>query len=162
MHGNKRARECRVCALKRCEFKDSAPDVVEGYKSEVKLLRDLRNKPGIVQMIDWQIWEEPGILFILMEAGETTLDILLQSHKRLQKEWGCSSPDWCFIGFKWKEMVHVSSIWPVYFAEGSSRLLYFAGALHLEHGSHFSSVSDGLATKTEQQNACYAVFRRFG
>lgn len=107
-HEHENKRESCTFAMKRCEFKNCTPDVIEGYKSEVKLLLELRGEPGIVRLIDWQVWEEPGVLFIIMEQGETTLDKLLERHGRLQEQWGCSSPDWCFIGFKWKEMLHVS------------------------------------------------------
>ncbi|GMH40846.1 hypothetical protein BSKO_08750 [Bryopsis sp. KO-2023] len=92
-------------ALKRCEIGTSNKDIAQGYKAEVDILRKLMGKPGILQLKDWQIWEGPGIIFMLLEEGETDLQRLLASHVQQRQSFGYTSPDWLFIRMRWAEML---------------------------------------------------------
>lgn len=101
-------RETTTFALKRCTFGSWSKDVVDGYKQEIQFLNLLRRKPGIIQLIDSQIWEEPGIIYMVLEEGEIDLKDLLKRNRQIRQAMEYSSPDWCFIRCHWRAMLDVS------------------------------------------------------
>lgn len=44
-----------ILALKCVQLKDLPPNLQENYINEVRLLSKLRNKPGIVNLIDYEL-----------------------------------------------------------------------------------------------------------
>lgn len=101
-------KETVTFALKRCTFGNWSRDIVEGYKQEIEFLRKLKGKPGIIQLIDSQIFEEPGIIYMLLEEGEVDLKNLLERNRENRHAMKYTSPDWCFIRFHWRGMLDVS------------------------------------------------------
>ena len=94
-----------ICALKRCSVSNGDPEVAKHVLEEVRLLEQLRGKPRIVQLIDYQYYKQAGVIYILEELGEIDLAGLLQNHEGLRRAEGNMEPDWCFIRSMWKQMV---------------------------------------------------------
>lgn len=96
---------CAICALKHCVVRQRDSQFVKSVVEEVELLKRLRGKRRIVQLIDHQYFKQAGVIYILEELGEIDLAGLLHNHAALRLAEGATGPDWCHIQSLWKQMV---------------------------------------------------------
>eukprot|EP00930_Biecheleria_cincta_P102029 TRINITY_DN9369_c1_g2_i2.p1 TRINITY_DN9369_c1_g2~~TRINITY_DN9369_c1_g2_i2.p1 ORF type:complete len:801 (-),score=150.00 TRINITY_DN9369_c1_g2_i2:108-2510(-) len=89
----------KILALKRVTA--SCPKHFDALGNEVTLLRQLRDSPNVIQVIDAEVLRERLILHIVMELGDTDLGGLLQAE-----------PDWTLgdIQARWREMLEAVQV----------------------------------------------------
>ncbi|RKO93224.1 kinase-like domain-containing protein [Blyttiomyces helicus] len=72
----------KIHALKKVKLKDQDEAAVEGYINEIALLRKLRNNQRIIRLVDAEIDYGRGIILMVLEYGETDLNVLLQKNMK--------------------------------------------------------------------------------
>jgi serine/threonine-protein kinase TTK/MPS1 len=91
----------RIFALKRVDFEQADRTTIQGYKSEIELLRRMATSSGaerIIKLYDSEIDDTKGRLMMLMEAGEIDLAHMLNKQAD-------STPDFNFIRLYWRHML---------------------------------------------------------
>eukprot|EP00736_Rhodelphis_marinus_P002828 Rmarinus@m.21853 len=86
-----------IYALKRIRYKAGEEEVLTEIRNEINLLKRLRNKKNIIQLVDAEINERDRIVHMVMECGEVDLAHLLEQNP-------CrGNPD--FIRLYWRQML---------------------------------------------------------
>lgn len=104
------APNARIFAIKKVFLKNCDKSTKAGFFEEVDLLRRLRGKPGIIQLVDSERLDAEELLYVVLEYGEIALEKLLQKKRR---QWGAHDPwtlDAEFIGGVWKEMLRAVGV----------------------------------------------------
>jgi hypothetical protein len=68
-----------IYALKKVKLKGCSQQITRGFMNEVLMLKHLRGKKNIVQLIDYEARTTEGYLYLVMECGDTDLSLLLRS-----------------------------------------------------------------------------------
>ncbi|GIL53393.1 hypothetical protein Vafri_9028 [Volvox africanus] len=79
-----------IYALKRVRFQNKDSEAVKGFVEEITLLRQLRGKPNIIQLIDSQVFygegsSGVGFVYMVLEYGDIDLAKLLYSHEEARR-----------------------------------------------------------------------------
>ncbi|KXZ54690.1 hypothetical protein GPECTOR_4g758 [Gonium pectorale] len=74
-----------IYALKRVRFQNKDQEAVKGFIDEITLLRQLRGKPNIIQLIDAQVFRDDGLVYMVLEYGDIDLARLLHSHEEARR-----------------------------------------------------------------------------
>ena len=93
--------DMKTFALKVVGLNDADKTVVEGFYSEIKLLKSLRHCQRVVQMYDYEFRGKSKELLIVMEKGDADLSQVLKSHSQLSSSK--LSPH--VIRLYWQEML---------------------------------------------------------
>ena len=91
----------KIFALKRVDFEQADHATIQGYKSEIDLLKKMSTSEGcdrIIKLYDAEINDSRGRLMMLMEAGEIDLAHMLTKRQSL-------IPDFNFIRLYWRHML---------------------------------------------------------
>ena len=103
----------KLFALKKISFHNVDPDVQRGFLEEVKLLKKLHGRPGIIQLISNETYHHDKLMFVLLEFGEIDLNKLLERKQRRWREEGFTDPlkaDPQFICSTWREMLKAVNV----------------------------------------------------
>lgn len=92
--------DCSVVAIKKVKIEGMDQKAIDGYSNEIALLRRLRGNPSIIQLYDSQVDMERNAIFLVMEAGETDLNYLLQRSKKADRSLSLN-----FIRLTWEQML---------------------------------------------------------
>ncbi len=95
------AENFKIFAMKRVNLDEADVAAIAGYKGEIDLLRKLENEDRVIRLFDYEINEDKGFLYVLMEVGETDFN------KTLNEKLKCENPslDVTFNRHYWKEML---------------------------------------------------------
>jgi serine/threonine-protein kinase TTK/MPS1 len=89
-----------VFALKRVRVAPGDDRALESFSNEITLLRRLTGHPSIIQLVDWAVDREAGLVQLLMEIGEVDLNKLME--QSAAEEGGLSLN---FIRYIWEQML---------------------------------------------------------
>ena len=111
----------QIYALKRVRFSNKDQESVKGFIDEISLLKQLRNTPNIIQLVNAQVFRDQGLIYMVLEYGDIDLARLLHNHhealtarkaaKAVQKgegQEGLSSEammDENFVRLYWQQML---------------------------------------------------------
>ena len=77
-------------ALKRIRLQGKQKETVDGFIDEIKLLKRLRGKDNIVQIVDAEVCPNEGLILVVLEFGEIDLAKMLNKRERQRAESGHS------------------------------------------------------------------------
>eukprot|EP00798_Chlamydomonas_sp_ICE-L_P023347 gene23347-30598_t len=104
----------QIYGLKRVRLQNKDPEAIKGFIDEIALLKQLRNTPNIIQLIDAQVFREEGLIYMVLEYGDIDLARLLHNHEESRKSRaeGASgagpdsgSMDENFVRLYWQQML---------------------------------------------------------
>lgn len=72
----------QIYALKRIKISGRDSESSRGFIDEITLLKRLKGKPNIIQLIDAEVIPEEGLIFVVLEFGEIDLANLLVKMQR--------------------------------------------------------------------------------
>ena len=75
-------------ALKRIRLQGKQKETVDGFIDEIKLLKRLRGKDNIVQIVDAEVCPNEGLILVVLEFGEIDLAKMLNKRERQRAESG--------------------------------------------------------------------------
>ncbi|KAG9237277.1 kinase-like domain-containing protein [Amylocarpus encephaloides] len=88
-------------ALKKVNLEDADEMAVQGFKGEINLLQKLGGDDRVIQLYDYEMNDEKGVLSVLMELGELDFKKVLDiRNKNEQPRF-----DPTFVRYYWKEML---------------------------------------------------------
>jgi serine/threonine-protein kinase TTK/MPS1 len=73
--------EKEIVALKKVKLSGVTNNTRQGFLNEVSLLKKLKGKPNIIQIIDSEINKEEKVLYLVIECGDIDLNKMLQIEK---------------------------------------------------------------------------------
>lgn len=151
----------KIFALKRIRLNGRDTEAATGFLDEITLLTRLRGKPNIIQLIDSQVHQKDGIIYMVLECGDIDLARLLQRHEAARQErkkqlglqqQGLTEVDENFIRMYWEQMLQAvdiihrerivhSDLKPANFlvVEGQLKLIDFGIAKAIQAGALFST-----------------------
>ena len=135
-------------ALKRIRLQGKQKETVDGFIDEIKLLKRLRGKDNIVQIVDAEVCPNEGLILVVLEFGEIDLAKMLNKRERQRAESGHSQlVDDNFMRLYFEQMVEAvktihearivhSDLKPAnfLFVEGTLKLIDFGSATYLHDG----------------------------
>ncbi|KAK2075783.1 hypothetical protein QBZ16_001524 [Prototheca wickerhamii] len=97
----------KIFALKRIRLTGRDSEAAAGFMDEITLLKSLRGRSNIIQLIDAEVYRAEGIIYMVLECGEIDLARLLQKREAARREQGqpVSSLDENFIRLYWEQML---------------------------------------------------------
>lgn len=103
----------RLFALKRVNMRGMPEASQQGYREEVDLLRRLKGTHGVISMYSFEEFPRDHVLLMLLELGETDLQLLLQRKMEQWRKQGFTDPfaaDPHFICCIWQDMLRVVQV----------------------------------------------------
>ena len=73
-------------ALKRIRLQGKQKETVDGFIDEIKLLKRLRGKDNIVQIVDAEVCPNEGLILVVLEFGEIDLAKMLNKRELTRGE----------------------------------------------------------------------------
>lgn len=104
------APNARIFAIKKVSLRGLNAEIRAGFHKEVELLRMLRGKSGVIQLVDSEECKEQELLYVVLEYGEIDLSKLLE---RKRKQWHGRDPfvvDAQFMGAVWRDMLRAVGV----------------------------------------------------
>ena len=149
----------KIMALKRIRLQGKQKETVDGFIDEIKLLKRLRGKDNIVQIVDAEVCPNEGLILVVLEFGEIDLAKMLNKRERQRAESGHSQlVDDNFMRLYFEQMVEAvktihearivhSDLKPAnfLFVEGTLKLIDFGIAKAINHNqapNHTNIVRD--------------------
>mgnify|MGYP000353580137 CR=1 FL=1 len=146
-------------ALKRIRLQGKQKETVDGFIDEIKLLKRLRGKDNIVQIVDAEVCPNEGLILVVLEFGEIDLAKMLNKRERQRAESGHAQlVDDNFMRLYFEQMVEAvktihearivhSDLKPAnfLFVEGTLKLIDFGIAKAINHNqapNHTNIVRD--------------------
>jgi serine/threonine-protein kinase TTK/MPS1 len=83
----------RMYALKRVKMHGLCEEAKKGLEDEVNLLKRLRGRRNIIQLVDCEVDKSSGIVYMVLEYGEIDLAVLLAQREEWQRKRGSSPND---------------------------------------------------------------------
>ena len=109
--------EHKIYALKRIKLQGREREAAMGFKDEITLLKRLKGRHHIVQLIDSDIIADSGVIYMILEYGEVDLARLLQRREKAREERerreraeGHRFVDLNFIRLHWQQMLEAVDI----------------------------------------------------
>ena len=90
-----------MLALKKVKLHGLDPATLGGYTNEISLLKRLKNHPFIIDLVDFELNKDRGVLLMILEYGEIDLSQMLIK----RKQEGLSDEN--FIRYFWQEMLKI-------------------------------------------------------
>jgi serine/threonine protein kinase len=100
----------RLFAIKVVKLNNLDRATRNGFFEEVALLEKLRNKPGVIRIVDHEHDQERNLLYVVLEYGE--IDLLRLLHNK-RKQWQGQDPfmeDAHFIGAIWRDLLRAVKV----------------------------------------------------
>ena len=149
----------KIMALKRIRLQGKQKETVDGFIDEIKLLKRLRGKDNIVQIVDAEVCPNEGLILVVLEFGEIDLAKMLNKRERQRAESGHAQlVDDNFMRLYFEQMVEAvktihearivhSDLKPAnfLFVEGTLKLIDFGIAKAINHNqapNHTNIVRD--------------------
>jgi serine/threonine-protein kinase TTK/MPS1 len=149
----------KIMALKRIRLQGKQKETVDGFIDEIKLLKKLRGKDNIVQIVDAEVCQREGLILVVLEFGEIDLAKMLNKRERQRAELGHAQlVDDNFMRLYFEQMVEAvktihearivhSDLKPAnfLFVEGTLKLIDFGIAKAISHNqapNHTNIVRD--------------------
>lgn len=149
----------KIMALKRIRLQGKQKETVDGFIDEIKLLKRLRGKDNIVQIVDAEVCPSEGLILVVLEFGEIDLAKMLNKRERQRAESGHAQlVDDNFMRLYFEQMVEAvktihearivhSDLKPAnfLFVEGTLKLIDFGIAKAINHNqapNHTNIVRD--------------------
>ncbi|CAG8952322.1 hypothetical protein HYFRA_00001067 [Hymenoscyphus fraxineus] len=95
------AENSAMFALKKVNLEDADESAVMGFKGEIKLLEKLTGDDRVIQLIDYEVNDDKGVLSVLMELGELDLKKMMDIRNKNEPQ----KFDPSFVRYYWKEML---------------------------------------------------------
>lgn len=76
----------KIFALKRIRLNGRDSEAASGFLDEITLLTRLKGKSNIIQLIDSEVHQKDGIIYMVLECGDIDLARLLQRHEASKQE----------------------------------------------------------------------------
>lgn len=98
----------KVFALKRVSGKRCDPEIWNGFLEEVELLKQLKGRRHIIQLVDMEVIASEKLIYVVLQHGEIDLNKLLQRKRREWAAAGVTDPfmvDHSFISDIWQQML---------------------------------------------------------
>lgn len=83
----------RMYALKRVKMHGLCEEAKKGLEDEVNLLKRLRGRRNIIQLVDCEIDKSAGLIYMVLEFGEIDLAVLLAQREEWQRKRASSTND---------------------------------------------------------------------
>ena len=98
----------KIFALKRIKLQGKDSEASKGFVDEITLLQRLRGKQNIIQLIDAEVIQAEGTIYMVLEYGDIDLARLLAKHEQDRRESaGADALDENFIRLYWQQMLQV-------------------------------------------------------
>ncbi|GAX81238.1 hypothetical protein CEUSTIGMA_g8670.t1 [Chlamydomonas eustigma] len=75
----------QIYALKRVRLANKDPEAIQGFIEEITLLKQLRNTPNIIQLVNAQVFRDQGLIYMVLEYGDIDLARLLHNHEESKR-----------------------------------------------------------------------------
>ncbi|BDA45731.1 probable dual specificity protein kinase Ttk at C-terminar half [Coccomyxa sp. Obi] len=95
----------KIYALKRIRLTGRDHEAATGFINEIKLLQSLRGYSNIIQLIDAEVIQGEGLIYMVLEYGDIDLARLLARHEAHRREGGATELDENFIRLYWQQML---------------------------------------------------------
>ncbi len=80
------SKDKKIYALKRIELKQEEKGHIANYRSEIRLLQRMKNKPRVIQLIDYEEVLSQGLIYMIFEYGEIDLSQLMKRAKSKNRQ----------------------------------------------------------------------------
>ncbi|KAL0032168.1 hypothetical protein WJX77_008646 [Trebouxia sp. C0004] len=96
----------KIFALKRIKLQGKDSEASKGFVDEITLLQRLRGKQNIIQLVDAEVIQAEGTIYMVLEYGDIDLARLLAKHEQARREGGGADElDENFIRLYWQQML---------------------------------------------------------
>eukprot|EP00891_Asterochloris_glomerata_P001090 jgi/Astpho2/1090/e_gw1.00019.25.1_t len=96
----------KIYALKRIKLQGRDREAASGFIDEITLLQRLQGCQNIIQLIDAEVLQAEGTIYMVLEYGDIDLARLLAKHEQARKEGGGGGEiDENFIRLYWQQML---------------------------------------------------------
>ena len=100
----------KIYALKRIRYTGHDQEAARGFIDEISLLKSLRGKDNIIQLLDSEVVGQEGLIYMVLEYGETDLARLLVKQDKQRREEGLPGFDENFVRLYWQQMLKVRGL----------------------------------------------------
>ena len=144
----------KILALKRIRLDGKENETVAGFIDEIKLLKTLRGRDNIIQLVDAEVCPTEKLIFMVLEFGEIDLAHMLAKREKQRESHGGAIDD-NFLRLYFEQMVEAvntiheerivhSDLKPAnfLFVEGALKLIDFgiARAIHTEQAPDHTNI----------------------
>ena len=144
----------KILALKRIRLDGKETETVAGFIDEIKLLKTLRGRDNIIQLVDAEVCPNEKLIFMVLEFGEIDLAHMLAKREKQRQSHGGVIDD-NFLRLYFEQMVEAvntiheerivhSDLKPAnfLFVEGALKLIDFgiARAIHTEQAPDHTNI----------------------
>ena len=144
----------KILALKRIQLDGRENETIAGFIDEIKLLKTLRGRDNIIQLVDAEVCLEERLIFMVLEFGEIDLAHMLAKREK-QRQGVVGAVDDNFVRLYFEQMVEAvntiheerivhSDLKPAnfLFVEGALKLIDFgiARAIHTEQTTDHTNI----------------------
>lgn len=145
----------KILALKRIRLDGKENETIAGFIDEIKLLKTLRGRDNIIQLIDAEVCPQEKLIFMVLEFGEIDLAHMLAKREKQRENNGGAGLDDNFLRLYFEQMVEAvntiheerivhSDLKPAnfLFVEGALKLIDFgiARAIHTEQAPDHTNI----------------------
>ena len=95
----------KILALKRIRLDGKENETVAGFIDEIKLLKTLRGRDNIIQLIDAEVCPREKLIFMVLEFGEIDLAHMLAKREKQRENNGGGGIDDNFLRLYFEQMV---------------------------------------------------------
>ncbi|KAK9828905.1 hypothetical protein WJX72_002702 [[Myrmecia] bisecta] len=95
----------KIYALKRIKLQGRDAEAASGFIDEITLLQRLRNKQNIIQLVDAEVIQAEGLIYMVLEYGDIDLARLLAKHEKARGEGRPGEVDENFVRLYWQQML---------------------------------------------------------
>lgn len=108
----------KIFALKRIRLSGRDVEAATGFLDEINLLSRLKGAPNIIQLIDAEVHQNEGLIYMVLECGDIDLARLLQRHEKSRRDRAAAAGvdpqsldiDENFVRLYWEQMLHAVDI----------------------------------------------------